>query len=523
MQSEPFDRRSWLITACCFVVLILLAGGMSMYIATDPGLENAMMLTSVAYKIEKYYPDDVDWTRLTDAARQAMFARLDRYSQFYYRNNFDQLDEEQSGNYTGIGITVIPHDEGLYIMSVREDGPADKAGLLNGDIIIEVDSTKLNTVSITEAITLLRGEENSTVNLIVTRTAPVDTITVVVTRKKITFQHIPFAGYTADSSLYIRLLDFDAGAADDLTSALDSLLLKPDAAPTGIMLDLRGNPGGLFTEAYDIANLFLDEGQLIVGTDGRSAWESEQFYSTGTDVTGGIPLAILVDNGSASASEIVAGSLRQAGRAFLVGDTTFGKGLVQGFVRFPGGDGLKLTTSRYYFEGDLYLNELDSTLHDEGTGLVPDYLYELQDQDQFTRELENSMLLRDFATRFEDTIIAAYQSGPLDSVWINRFARFANEKDALPGSERTNSISYFKDIAQYDKQNTTVIRLADSLLKLSRQLDINRIYSHQNYILRRLTQIAYERKFGQYREYREVLLPLRGDIKFAESLLKERH
>jgi len=514
------QRKPFLLAVLFMFLTVLVAGGAGVYVLSDSSLDDAFDLVRVANRINLLSHVEVDWSRLQQAALNKMFERLDRFSGYMEPRRWDRLREEQSGSYTGIGVSVTQHDNGLLIMSVREDGPAAACGLLNGDIIIRVDSVVLAGLDVYEATNILRGPVDSEVDLGVHRPVDRDTLLITVNRQKIDFVHIPFAGYTPDSAIYIRLLDFDAGASASVEAALDSLLEKPGTNPTGVILDLRGNPGGLFLEAYKTANLFLDDGQFIVGTDGRSRWQNEEHYSSGDDLTGGLPIVVLVDNGSASSSEIVAWALHQLGRATLVGDTTFGKGLVQGFNRLHDGSALRLTISRYYLAGDLYLNEFDSELVDVGHGLVPDHLITFSELNPFPRALERSLLLNQFANRFQDEIIAATDQLELGDEWIDRFEQFAHDSGFQFVSRTTNRAEVVALEVALEDLDPATQQAANRLLAQSRADDADQLHRYSNFIKRRLTRIALEREAGSYAAYQKATVPLRPDIRLAGEILR---
>ncbi|HPC11183.1 MAG TPA: PDZ domain-containing protein, partial [candidate division Zixibacteria bacterium] len=210
MPSAAPDRVDLLISMVVIVLLVALAGGMGVYVVSDPGLRAAAPLVRAAEVIRSRWVEPVDGARLTEAGRRAMFDLLDRYSGYVDRTDFDRMREELSGAYGGIGVTIVPHDGGLLIMSVREDGPAGRVGLLTGDILVGTDSVPFARLTPAEASALLRGRPGTDVRVRVYRPVAGDTITVALTRQRIPLVHVPFAGLTDRNIIYIRVLDFDA-------------------------------------------------------------------------------------------------------------------------------------------------------------------------------------------------------------------------------------------------------------------------------------------------------------------------
>lgn len=514
-----FDRRSILTMTALLSFMILLNGVMALHVLSDPSFRQAYRLLQVANLIDKHHVEEVDWERLIPIGRRALMDDLDRYSGYVTPDDFAQKRQQREGYYSGIGVTVLGHEDGLLIHSVRDDGPGKAAGLLPGDIIIAADSTLLADKTSREASALLRGEDGSMVTLKLFRPAEADSLEFKVKRGEVIFHHVAYAGYTPDSVVYIKLTDFAPGATDDVEAALDSLVDGQVSVP-GIILDLRGNPGGLFIEAQATASLFLDDGLFLVGTDGRSIWNNEQFTASGGDRVNGLPMAVLVDRFSASASEIVAGALKQNNRAALVGDTTFGKGLVQGFLRFLGDDGLRLTISRYYFQGRVYLNEFDSTLHDTGHGLPPDHFYRSGGTDSFVRVLERSFLLQRFAHLHQAEILAQADSGELDDVWIDLLADFIEEEFEYP-SDLMLKVELLLDVLKEQGDTLQTKTTTQDLLAAATRHDRQRLYRYQPYIKRRLAHLAYERAYSVYRAYDEVFVKHEPGIALAaEQLLK---
>jgi len=521
MSEQPLSSRYAIALSALFLfATVLISGAMGVYVLSDRDLRQAFTFARVAQEIDLIYPGQVNWDRLFDDAMDGMIGRLDRFSTYHEASQFGRIREDMSGSYTGIGVSVIQHQRGLLIMSVREDGPAAEAGLMSGDIIIGVDSTPLSGLGIEASTEMLRGPEDTGVRVSVFRPTEADTLEIEMTRRKIDFIRVPYAGFTADSMIYVRLLDFDAGATREVERALDSLLDDKSVRPQGIILDLRDNPGGLFNEAYETANLFLEGGQFIVGTRGRSRWNEEKHFSSGHDMTGGLPMAVLVDNGSASSAEIAAGALKQLGRAILVGDTTFGKGLVQGFTRFLDGSALRLTISRYYLEGGVFLNEFDSVLNDTGHGLPPDRVVNFVERESFPRALDYSLLLNRFTNEHTDEIIAASAEFSLDDSWLDRFEAFAKEEGFDYASPLRRAAESLYDLAQLESKLPATVKAAEQLVSRARSQESDRFRKYSKYIKMRLKEIAYERKFGTREAYARAIVPEREDIRIAAELLK---
>lgn len=517
----PLDRRSLLASALLLTVVVVIAGGMALYVVSDERFEQAHSMMTVAVLVDQLYPSAHDRDESIERARRALFEPLDRYSTYMDTDRFERMDEELSGSYRGIGISVVRHDKGLMILSVREGGPADAAGLLTGDLIITADGVELSGESIDISSSRLRGEEGTSVRLSLERPGSGDSLSVEVTRGRIPLLHIPYAGIAGDSLIYIRLLDFEAGATDDIEAAIDSLRNRLSSAPRGLILDLRGNPGGLFSEAYRTADLFLNDGTLIVGTDGRSRWNDRTYRASGEDIIDGIPMAVIVDGNSASSAEIVAGALKLSNRALLVGDTTFGKGLVQGFLRYPEGDGLRLTISRYYFEGDVYLNPSDSISSVDGRGLAPDVFYEYADQNPFLRAVESSLLLQQYVGLYSDRIIDSMGSGESAADLVSSFAIYARQQGFEFASDITESALRLKSTAEKKGRSKRLIETTRHLYANSVEADRTLFYDYRDRICSRLRQIAVAGKLGQYYAYRDVVVPGHGVIKLAATRLLE--
>jgi C-terminal peptidase prc len=390
--------------------------------------------------------------------------------------------------------------------------------VLPGDVIIEADTFILVGLEANKALQVIRGKENSILSARIYRPATQDTINFEIIRKRIEFLHIPFAGFTPDSAVYIRLLDFNAGSAGDFKNSLDSLIPEDQSKVRGIIIDLRGNPGGLFSEARNIAELFLKKGEFIVGTSARSKWNEESYTADKSGIYADLAVSILIDNGSASAAEILAGTLKYSGHAVLVGDTTYGKGLVQGFVHLPEGDGLRLTISRYFFEGGRYINHLDSAAKAHGFGISPDSFYTFIENDPFYQELEWKMILLRFAHKHQDELISMINDNNAKQVWLELLRKFAYENNFKYKSDVTRSA----ELLVLDCETATSRELAQRVARLANSEDAKLFEKYGDYLWMRLCQIAYERKFGTYKAYRDIVVPNYEPIKIASKSLSRK-
>ena len=502
-----------------FILLVILTGSSAVFVLSEKDAYAPYRLTYALDLISVLHPASYNPGQLIGRARKSIMEQLDRYSGYLEPAEMERVDEEFTGAYGGIGITVVSHRYGLLIMSVREDGPAGRAGIRTGDIIFMVDSTNLAESTAYSATFLLRGPENTPVEVKIARNEMQDTLHLKLIRERLSLIHIPYAGITDNGNLYVRIIDFETGAARDIRKTIDTLYLPQKDSVSGIILDLRGNPGGLLNEAREAADLFLDAGKLIVGVRGRSYWKDFSYYSTGRDMTDNIPMAIITDRGSASAAEILAGSLKFAGRAILVGDTTFGKGLVQEYAGLGDGSALRLTTSRYYFEGGVFLNDPDAEVIDSAAGIAPDYYIKLIDSYDFPLALENSFLMREFAASRQNDIIRYAPFSEADPFWLEDFYQYAEEHGFAYTSKTTEAAQAAKVTAALENHSDTVFDAIDRICTVSHEIDRGQFQHYQDYIKRRLYQIALEAEFGTEEAYRYAIIPYHQDIILAERLL----
>ncbi len=304
------------------------------------------VLQEVVDRIESSYVDEVDASRLYDSAIDGLIRDLDDpNSSFLPAAQFEDFRIRTEGEYGGVGLEVIQRDGYVTVVSPIPGGPGARVGIRAGDRFYEIEGQRADTIVTDRAVELLRGRPGTEVEVKMLRPGVDQPIDFRVTREVIRLKAVPFATLLDDDIGYVPLSTFRETSEEEVREAVDSLV---NEGMERLILDLRGNPGGLLDQGIAVSDLFLAEGQPIVETRGRATDQNERFAASRPDRYPDLPVVALVDGTSASASEIVAGALQDHDRAVLVGGTTFGKGSVQSLYRLTGGDVLRLTTAHWY-------------------------------------------------------------------------------------------------------------------------------------------------------------------------------
>src|ERR1041385_9379211 len=296
--------------------------------------------------VEDKYAGDIDYEKATQAAIQGMLSTLDPHSVYFPAAEFKKLKEDQSSSFYGIGVQILRHDDGVYVQSVVENTPASRAGLRAGDRIVEVDGKDARDWSSEEVSKNVRGDRLKTVDIKVERAGEEVPITFKITRDAVPLPSIRNAFMISPGTGYIGLVGgFQHTTDDELREAISDLKKQ---GMRQLVLDLRNNPGGLLDQAIDVASEFLPRDKVVVSVKGRSEYKDPQVYKSNGSEPEDVPLVVMINRNTASASEIVAGAIQDHGRGLVVGETSFGKGLVQHVFQLPYNTGLTLTTARYY-------------------------------------------------------------------------------------------------------------------------------------------------------------------------------
>lgn len=331
--------------------------------------EQTRLIAEVMERVRSDYVEPIDDKELMDSAIRGMVAGLDRHSEFLDADEYRDIRNSTSGRYSGVGLEVSTQEGAILIIAPIDGTPAQRAGLMSGDEIIEIDGVSVRNDGLNDAIEKMRGRPGTPVTIRIRRPDYDDPLTFHLTRQKIQVASVRHE-ILQPSYGYVRLSQFNESTADEVSQAIDEMTDEVQKQTgdmlAGLIIDLRNNPGGILDSAIEVSDLFLNEG-VIVTAEGRTPESRFRRNAEYGDIMDGGTVVVLVNGGSASASEIVAGALQDHDRALIIGTTTFGKGLVQTVMPLSRGRAIKLTTSHYYTpSGD--------SIHE--TGVVPDIVVE---------------------------------------------------------------------------------------------------------------------------------------------------
>ena len=337
----------------------------------DSAYANVALLTRVMEIVRKDYVDggNTSYKQLTYSALKGMLNSLDPHSQFMEPESFDDMRSETEGQFGGIGIQIGMKDNIITIIAPMEDTPGWKAGLMPGDKIIAVEGTSTDKLTLPDAVKLLRGKPGTAVTLRILRSKLKEVKDVKITREIIKVDSVKDAKMLDNKVGYIRVTQFNGPTDDEFEKALQTLEKQGIEA---LIIDLRNNPGGLLESAVEVAGKFLPRNEMVVYTEGRQV-ERHIYSAKGNERHPNYPIVVLINGGSASGSEIVAGALQDLKRAVIVGEMSFGKGSVQSVLPLPDGSAIRLTTAKYYTPGRKVIHE---------KGVTPDILVPVTEEDQ---------------------------------------------------------------------------------------------------------------------------------------------
>jgi|694.fasta_scaffold01793_22 carboxyl-terminal processing protease len=480
--------RNWILGAS------IVAGGAVTIAAGDNYFEiskNLEIFTELYKELNIYYVDDTQPGQLMKTGIDAMLSSLDPYTQYIPESDMEDYRFMTTGQYGGIGALIKRKGETVVVSEPYENYPAMKAGIWAGDVIVEVDGRKITSMETDEVSKLLKGQAGSTVKVITRRNGVETTHSLV--REEIKIPDVPYKGMidTANGVGYLKLNSFTQTAGQEVRNAVKEL---KDQGAKKIVLDLRGNGGGLLREAVNIVNLFVPKNQLVVETKGRIAEWDKTYKTLSEPLDAEIPLVVLVDRGSASASEIVSGALQDLDRAVVVGERTFGKGLVQQTRDLYYNSKLKVTVAKYYIPSGRCIQKLDYAHRDssgkaievkedaiaefktrngrpvfDGRGILPDVAVEDPELAKVVGGLYSEDLFFDFATRYRldhPEIPSAEQFAITDELY-NAFVDHVKDKEFTYDTETMEALKALEEKAKreryYDHAKTQLEALRKEL------------------------------------------------------------
>ena len=434
--------------------------------------KNLEIFTDLYKELNTYYVDETDPGKLIKSAMDEMLQTLDPYTNYIPESEIEDFQFMTTGQYGGIGAMITKRDEYVYISEPYEGFPAQKSGLMAGDKILEVNNISVKGKSTEEVSKLLKGQPNTNVSILIERKYINEPFEVSFKREKVTVGSVPYFGLLENNIGYVKLRSFTRNCSNDLKNAI--LKLKEQRA-TSLILDLRGNPGGLLNESVKIANFFVNQGEDIVSTKGKiKSWE-KVYTATNKPIDTEIPLVVLIDQSSASASEIVSGSLQDLDRAVIVGKRSFGKGLVQQTRKLSYNSQLKLTVAKYYIPSGRCIQALDYSNRNEdgsvgkiadslstefrtknnrkvydGGGITPDLVTESEVSSKILLSLFRERLFFDYATEYRlknENILSAKDFKITDEKFLD-FKNFLSDKEYEYETDTEKAYKKLKKVAE---------------------------------------------------------------------------
>ena len=467
--------------------------------------KNLDIFSTLYKELNILYVDETDSGELMKTAIDAMLESLDPYTTYIPESDKEDFEFMTTGQYGGIGAIITKIDDWVYVSEPYEGFPADKAGLIAGDKFLEVDGESVEGKSTEDVSKILKGEPNTSIDVLIERSG-IDPFKVEIIREEIKLSSVPYHGMVSDSIGYIKTRSFTRNISKEVEDAYKAL--NVDNQLKGLILDLRGNPGGLLSEAIKMANIFIDKNQEIVFTKGKiKEWE-KSYKTKSIAVDTEIPLVVLISRSSASASEIVSGSIQDLDRGIVLGQRSFGKGLVQQTRKLSYNAQLKVTTAKYYIPSGRCIQALDYSNRDEdgsvgtipdslktefktlinkrsvfdGGGIEPDVAVEPYKYSNILRSIIRKRHIFNFANQFKaenDSIPSAKEFVVSEQIY-DRFKQFLNDKEYEYETDTEKAISDLIDDAESEKYFSDIeveLNHLKEKMNTSKENDIERFKS----------------------------------------------
>lgn len=460
--------------------------------------KNLDIYYSLFRELNTFYVDDIDPNKLVKESIDDMLSSLDPYTNYIPESDMEDYRFMTTGEYGGIGALIAKHGANVVISEPYEGFPAQKSGLQTGDVFLEIAGKSVENMSTEDVSNLLKGSAGQVVNIKVQRYGQKKPVSFDIVREQIAIDPVSYYGMLDNKTGYIRLSNFTKDCAEKVKKAM--LELKDVDGADKLVLDLRGNPGGLLVEAVNLCNLFIDKDQEVVSTKGKVSQWDKVYKTTGNPVDTKMPLVVLVNRGSASASEIVSGTIQDLDRGVVIGSRTFGKGLVQTTRDLSYNSKLKVTTAKYYIPSGRCIQALDySHRNDDGSvghvpdslisefsthngrkvfdggGVVPDVKIENEVFSNLAINLVQQFKIFDFATKYraEHPSIAKPIDFAITDQIYHEFISYVENSEFEYTSETQQMLEKLKEVAEEEKY-LDVAKLQFEALENSLKLDLHR-------------------------------------------------
>lgn len=499
------------------------------------------LINSVAWNIDSKYVEEVDRKELIYSGIKGMLDILDPFSTMQDKKAHKRLMEITQGKYEGLGMMIAIRDDWITVISPIEGTPAYRMGLRAGDKIIEIDGKSTLGMTTEDAANLMRGPAGTKVVLKVKREGLAEPLEYEIERAVITLKNVPYYGVIENDIGYVRLSRFSEESGKELKDAIKELKNKKIK---GLIFDLRSNGGGLLSQAVGTADLFLDKDKLIVYTKGREEVKLREFFSRNRALFEDKPLVVLVDEGTASASEIVAGAVQDWDKGVIIGDTTFGKGLVQQIYELPADVYLKLTVAKYYIPSGRCIQKpekakkhpekdmvKDSTEKEEvfytsngrkvygGGGVIPDVVIEPEELKAIEINLERKQMFFDFAVDYLSKNKDISEDFEVTEEILSEFKDFIQKKNFTYKTileMEFNSLEKTMKAKGKEEFYSEVLKDFEKLIEKEKELDFDRSVE---YIKRSIERDILHNLFGEKAVYEQIILKTDPCVKKAVEIL----
>jgi carboxyl-terminal processing protease len=547
-----------MLAAAALVVIMLFAYAFAQN-PNDSIYSLVKLSSDIAFRINARYVDEINVQDLIYSGIRGMLDKLDPFSEFLVKSDYDNLMEMTSGKYSGLGMTIFLKDNWVTVMSTMEGTPAYRMGIRSGDKITKIDGQSTKNMTTQAASKLMRGDAGTKVALGIEREGVPEPLDYTIERAVITIKTVPFTGVIDQGGKkigYIRLSRFGEDADTEIESAVAEMSKKNI---DGLIFDLRSNGGGLLSQAVNVSNYFLPKGTEIVYTKGRTPDQNNEHYGTRDPMMLNVPLTVLVNDMTASASEIVAGAIQDNDRGVIIGNTTFGKGLVQQVYTLPEGTALKLTTAKWYVpsgrciqkssrntrhpedlaNSDTLTTPSDSAAVDStklelfhtkggrkvygGGGITPDITVEPEKLTPIELNLERLSLFFDYAIKYTNANPNLKPDFEVTDQMVQDFKEFIKEKKFTYKNQMEIQLEALakaaKESENNDPQFTTEIDRMKAVIDKDKETEFTQSI---DYIKRSLKRDILTRLFGENEVYQQVVLKTDPYVLKAVNILSSQ-